>query len=134
MVVSTAGRPSYNTPLFDVTTKDLGCSQGAGVDQSTNATFCTHSIGMWQVWTADSTDELIVLGDLSAYVSLSGYRFRLPAGVGAGAEGAGEGLIAVGQPGEEVSVTYLRKLAGTWIVHVQLVTIGEQGRSEFTLN
>ena len=145
MVTSTAGHPAYNTPLFDVSTKDAQCSQGAGVDPTTGANYCFHSVGMWQVWVVDGADDLVVLGDLSAYVSLSGYRFRLPVGAAAAAAaaaaagaGASPGvrvtqLIAVGLPDEVVTLTYLRNNGGKWIVHTQAVTIEADGRSLFTL-
>ena len=124
MTPTVAGKAPLDTPLFDVSTKRYSCSQGAGN--------CNHTVGLWQVWVADTSDELIILGDLSAYVSLSGYRFRLPASTSP-SNVASNDLIAVGQPGEQVAVTYLRKTATKWIVHEQVVAVGATGRTEFTL-
>lgn len=122
-----AGKPPLHTPLFDVSTKRYSCSQGAGN--------CYHAVGLWQVWVADASDDLVILGDLSAYVSLSGYRFRLPTSTSP-SNIASNDLIVVGQPGEKVAVTYLRKATKAttkWIVHEQVVTVGAAGRTEFTL-
>ena len=77
----------------------------------------------------------MLLGDLSSYVSLSGYRFRLPAGgVPAGQE-PGESLIVVGMPGERLNVTYLRRqgVASAWKVHVDEVRVGAGGRTAVVL-
>lgn len=90
---------------------------------------------MWQIVSAPSTAEFVLLGDLSAYVSLSGYRFRLPGAAQDLSSGAklGESLVVVGMPGEAVEVTYLRKVASKWIVHVQHVAVGSDGRVPVTL-
>merc|ERR1712127_226354 len=127
-----AAQAPFDMPLFDVATAKYSCSQGSGN--------CMHTVGLWQVWVADASDDLVILGDLSAYVSLSGYRFRLPStsstplSSSGSSAAVGNVLIAVGQPDEEVTVTYLRKVAGgQWIVHNQAVTIGSTGRTEFTL-
>jgi hypothetical protein len=117
-----------------------------------------HNFGLWQVWTIDPRVDFVLLGDLSAYVSLSGYRFRLPAanstttttdtGSNTGTDTAtdngtnvGESLVLVGVPGENVDVTYLRRSnalggsggRGSFTVMVQRVVIGAAGRSEVTL-
>ena len=113
VVASTSGQ------LFDVTTRQHVCS--AGPDQ------CMHSFGVWQVWVVDEGNELVVLGDLSAYVSLSGYRWRLPAN--STKTTPITHVIAVGEPGEVVSLTYLRKSGGKWLVHVMPISIGADGRA-----
>ena len=82
---------------------------------------------MWQVWAVDEAEELVVLGDLSVYVSLSGYRWRLPAT--STKSSPTTHLVAVGEPGEVVRLTYLRKSGGTWWVHVMPITIGADGRT-----
>ncbi len=105
--------------LFDVTTQNTSCSTGSGGD-------CSHRVGVWQVFFAAPGDDLVVLGDLRAYVSLSGYRFRLQA--------EGNRMIAVGKPGEAVPVTFLRKTAsGAWIVGAVTVLVGSGGRVEFDI-
>mgnify|MGYP006161291095 CR=1 FL=1 len=51
----------------------------------------------------------------------------------------GAALVVVGMPGETVNVTYLRKKkseeggTGRWIVHVQEVVVGDDGRTTATL-
>lgn len=121
MVASAPGQAPFNTTLFDVSTKSYACSQGDGN--------CFHTVGLWQVWVADADgQDVVILGDLSVYVSLSGYRFRM------NGQGSGAGLVLVGQPMETVTITYLRKTAGkTYVVHNQDVTVGSTGRTEFTL-
>ena len=42
-------------------------------------------------------------------------------------------LVVAGMPGEKVPVTYLRKVAGKYMVAVQEVTLGATGRSTVTL-
>ena len=89
---------------------------------------------------------------MTKYVSLSGYRFRIPKKAKTAAGAVGESLIVVGMPAEAVDVTYLRKSASgskskntsgsesgsrgqsTWKVHVQRVVIGSTGRTLVTLN
>ena len=105
--------------LFDVRTSQHVCS--AGQDQ------CLHSFGVWQVWVVEESDELIVLGDLSSYVSLSGYRWRLPAN--STKTNPITSVVAVGEPGEVVHLTYLRKSGGRWLVHVMPISIGGDGRT-----
>ena len=98
---------------------------------------CLHEVGVWQAWRVENDADFVLLGDLSAYVSLSGYRFRLPPGSKADSDAdelsTGEKLVVVGMPGEEVRVTYLRKNAGKWLVAVQEVVIGSDGRSPIAL-
>jgi hypothetical protein len=144
------------TELFDVTTASFRCSQppyaGGILPAGPN---CLHAVGVWQVWTAEADAKFVLLGDLTAYVSLSGYRFRLPATTNAGggahavapprsqaypppprSEVVGEQLVVVGMPKEEVTVTYLRKVDGEakWTVAVKAVEIGADGRAEATLH
>ena len=109
--------------LFDVITSQHVCS--AGQDQ------CLHSFAVWQVWVVDKSDELVVLGDLSSYVSLSGYRWRLPAN--STKTNPITSVIAVGEPGEVVRLTYLRKSGSRWLVHVMPISIGSDGRAVVVL-
>eukprot|EP00040_Diaphanoeca_grandis_P008597 m.45775 g.45775 ORF g.45775 m.45775 type:complete len:1168 (-) comp20058_c0_seq1:7-3510(-) len=120
----TSGTPPFNMELFDLSTKSSACSAGAEN--------CLHSVGLWQVWVADASEDLVVLGDLSSYVSLSGYRFRLPsdADVATGITS----MIVVGSPEETIDLTYLRKQQEKWIVMVEHVTIGPSGRTIVSLH
>lgn len=108
-----------------------------------------HEVGVWQVWTVDAAAEFVLLGDLTAYVSLSGYRLRLPehsspagSANGSGGGAGEESFVVVGMPGEKVELTYLRRDSaaagvagggGTWTVHVQSVVVGATGRALVTL-
>ena len=78
----------------------------------------------------DATADVVLLGDLSAYVSLSGYRLRLAEGA---ASASPAQFIVVGMPAEKVELTFLRKRGGTWVVHVQAATVGADGRVLVTL-
>ena len=125
-----------NGTLFDVTTGGSGCSQppypGGFLPAGPN---CLHAVGLWIAFPAAPDATFVLLGDLSSYVSLSGYRFRLPAGgVPAGQE-PGESLIVVGMPGERLNVTYLRRqgVASAWKVHVDEVRVGAGGRTAVVL-
>ena len=174
-VTPSATPSATGASLFDVTTAGHRCSQAPSASTGPN---CLHAVGVWQVWPVGTNASLVVLGDLSAYVSLSGYRFRLPSADAVGARaGARKGpraaarvagdtaadaatgaagdtsadrrdkaaivpgatLVVVGMPGEKVNVTYLRKKksevggTGRWIVHVQEVVVGEDGRTTATL-
>ena len=125
------------TPLMDVTTSKIPCTQppyagGPPPAKVPAGPTCLHTHGLWQIWTARAgvTDDLIILGDLGRYVSLSGYRFRLPAqasGFGGGGDRAeglesngsedtskatGQQLVVVGMPEEIVPITYLRLKKG----------------------
>lgn len=97
---------------------------------------CLHSVGIWQIWPVDATADFVLLGDLSKYVSLSGYRLRLPEhqrGTRAEQHSA-EHLVVVGMPSERVELTYLRRgVSEAWVVHVQAIVIGTTGRTEVTL-
>ena len=135
-------------PLFDVTTAATHCSQApyAGGVLPASGPNCLHSVGIWQAWAVDTSAEIVVLGDLSKYVSLSGYRFRLPTTADSSST-PGEALVVLGMPLEVVNVTYLRRKntaptthgvgTGTkvvhWAVHVQKVVIGATGRSVIEL-
>lgn len=141
--VQLAGNISAEQPLFDVTTAATHCSQlpyrGGILPAGPN---CLHSVGVWQAWAVDASAEFVLLGDLSKYVSLSGYRFRLP-GKSNHSGTPGEALVVLGMPAEVVNVTYLRRknvaTAPTrsrlpvnvmqWTVHVQNIVIGATGRS-----
>ena len=120
-----------DTPLFDVTTAGTSCSQlpyaGGVLPAGPN---CLHEVGVWQAWPVDATADVVLLGDLSAYVSLSGYRLRLPEGA---ASASPAQFIVVGMPAEKVELTFLRKRGGTWVVHVQAATVGADGRVLVTL-
>ena len=124
-----------STPLFDVSTAGTSCSQlpytGAptqppGLPGGPN---CLHEVGVWQAWAVDAAADFVLLGDLSVYVSLSGYRLRLPEH-----RAAGESFVVVGMPEEKVELTYLRRgttgggAGGAWKVHVQSVVTGASGR------
>lgn len=156
--------PTATTPLFDVSTANATCSQppyaGGVLPAGPN---CLHTVEVWQVWVVESEAEFVLLGDCSKFVSLSGYRFRLPSSNGSGGNATaaveeeaeheqeqvatpraaagvavGESLVVVGMPDEEVEVTYLRRSAKSragvsWIVHVQQVVIGPDGRTLATL-
>jgi hypothetical protein len=138
------------TELFDVSTAGSPCSQppykGGVLPAGPN---CLHEVGIWQAWSVTQNASFVLLGDLSAYVSLSGYRFRLPAAgpvaVAAAAtttttttttttgRTTGEDLVVVGMPDEKVELTYLRKSAGRWVVSVQEVVIEKDGRAPVSL-
>ena len=146
-----------------MSTANATCSQlpyaGGALPAGPN---CLHTVEVWQVWVVETEAEFVLLGDCSKFVSLSGYRFRLPSGNGSGGNataaeeeakpeqeqvattraaargGVGESLVVVGMPGEEVEVTYLRRSAASrssmsWVVHVQRVVIGPAGRTLATL-
>ena len=70
--------------------------------------------------------QSVLLGDLSAFVSLSGYRLRLLA------ENAGGDprLVVVGMPSEHVTLTFLvREGPSSWVVRTREVVVGPSGRS-----
>ena len=78
----------------------------------------------------------VLLGDLGAYASLSGYRFRLLPQ----ANGGGRTVVVVGEPGETVDVTYLvpataalSASASGWLVRRKPVVIGHDGRQLVTM-
>jgi hypothetical protein len=144
-----------STPLFDVSTAGASCTQlpYAGSTAMPAGQTCLHEVGVWQVWTVDAAAEFVLLGDLTAYVSLSGYRLRLPehsspagSANGSGGGAGEESFVVVGMPGEKVELTYLRRDSaaagvaggvagggGTWTVHVQSVVVGATGRALVTL-
>ena len=130
-----------STELFDVSTAAHRCSQAPSMpNKLPSGANCLHSVGLWQAWSvARSTANgggVVVLGDLTRYVSLSGYRFRLPPStktIGSDrstGEVDGSKLIVVGMPDELVPITYLVKnTAGKWIVKSQNCTVGSTGRT-----
>jgi hypothetical protein len=65
--------------LFDVSTQRSPCSQGGTFGRARSGA-CMHSVDVWQVFVAPPNATRVFLGDLSAYVSSSGYRFRLAPG------------------------------------------------------
>ena len=86
-----------------------------------------------QAWAVDAAAHVVLLGDLSAYVSLSGYRLRLTEH-GALLGGAPEEFVVVGMPDEKVELTYLRRVGSrAWKVHVQTVVVGADGRAPASL-
>jgi hypothetical protein len=67
------------------------------------------------------------------YVSLSGYRFRLPNSSAIAAPPQVSSLIIVGLPREQVEITYLRKVAQAWIVKIVHAEVGATGRTQVIL-
>ena len=131
------------TALLDVSTSHHRCSQPdyTATDHVLPlGSNCLHAVGMWQLWTMEATTDFVLLGDLTSYVSLSGYRFRLPQAPAGGT--IGEHLVVVGLPGEIVDVTYLRRTSGAaqgratgaWTIMVERVVVGSNGRMAVTLS
>lgn len=114
---------SMSAGLFDVSTQAAACSQG-GVFGLQGANGCMHAVDMWQVFLAPLNSTRVFLGDVTTYVSLSGYRFRLT--------NDGTGLVILGSPGDAVTLTYAVRetvTSTTWRVFNQDVTVGESGRT-----
>ena len=121
--------------LFDAKTAGAPCTQPPtpAINAKEQGPMCFHTFGLWQVWSAPANASHVLLGELSKYVPLSGYRFRLPAA----SAGAGADYVVVGMPGEVVEVTYLvRKEGGRgagWTVATASTTVGSDGRAELRL-
>jgi hypothetical protein len=112
--------------LFDVSTQRSPCSQGGTFGRARSGA-CMHSVDVWQVFVAPPNATRVFLGDLSAYVSSSGYRFRLAPG------GDATKVAVVGQPEEAVTMSWAVKQGqgdgdGGWIVRAKGVVIGATGR------
>ena len=105
-----------STPIFDARTDS---------PYGTTCKMCDHSFALWSVFPSEGQiHEIIVLGDLTKTVSLSGYRLRINPKEGV------YSLVVVGAPGEEVELMYLvRDSQRRMIVHVIVVVVGEGGRS-----
>ena len=107
--------------LFDIAASTAPCP-GVGL--------CRHILTYHTVFEIPVTTVApVLLGDLGAYASLSGYRFRLVADNLAK-------VIVVGQPGESVEVTYMVPNATTssgWVARVQTVVVGNDGRRQITM-
>ena len=113
--------------LFDIAASPAPCP---GVD------LCKHVLTYHTVFeipagggTSAAADP-VLLGQLGAYASLSGYRFRLVA------DDATQ-LIVVGEPGESVEVTYLlpsRTTKSGWVTKVRAVVVGSDGRKQIAMN
>lgn len=113
--------------LFDIAASPAPCP-GVGL--------CKHALTYHTVFeipagggTSAAADP-VLLGQLGAYASLSGYRFRLVA------DDATQ-VIVVGEPGESVEVTYLLPGARTesgWVTKVRAVVVGSDGRMQITMN
>jgi hypothetical protein len=99
------------SPLLDFSATPQRCDQ------------CNHTLGLWQLFPLASTQNGVFLGDLSKFVSVSGYRFRLEQDTTA--------IIAVGKPGEQVTVSFMSRASqsDTWTLSDENVTIGPDGRS-----
>lgn len=91
---------------------------------------CRHQLTVHSIFALPAAgDRAVLLGDLSAYVSLSGYRFRhLP--------GDPSQIVVVGAPKETVPVTYLVPSAASasgWIAKVAGIVVGADGRTQFAM-
>jgi hypothetical protein len=93
---------------------------------------CKHRFRQWLVYpSSGAPGELVLLGDLTKAVPLSGYRFRLSPTSSAS---AGLPIVLIGNPGEAVPITYvLRDAKGAATIRVQSVTIGDGGRVTLSL-
>lgn len=97
-----------------------GAAAGCGKGQ------CTKSFALWTVWQAKPTQRIVILGDLSALVPLSGFRFRLAE---YSISGDAVQLVVVGTPGEQVTVHYLERGSRGWRIQEQKVHVGSHGRT-----
>eukprot|EP00035_Acanthoeca_spectabilis_P033311 m.22938 g.22938 ORF g.22938 m.22938 type:complete len:1111 (+) comp5887_c0_seq1:65-3397(+) len=138
-LVSTPAHPQrFPEPTSSSTTNndalfEAGTIGSAAVAKCEAPNECVHAVAVWQLWPEPGTaTRVLPLGDLNAYASLSGYRFRIAATPGAGANMS---LVAVGAPGERVGFTYLER-AGTaapWRVRVLSLAVGPDGRVGFDI-
>lgn len=138
--ISMAAVASLEEELFDVSSAGFGCTQPryaghAGSPIPAGPT-CMHTHGLWQVWVVDPAADFVLLGDISKYVSLSGYRFRLTAPASPSTGSEGQTVVVVGVPGEVVAVTYLKRSSSTsrFTVFARNVTIEGDGRAEVHLD
>tara|TARA_B110000208_G_scaffold84623_1_gene107310 strand:+ start:442 stop:1851 length:1410 start_codon:yes stop_codon:yes gene_type:complete len=109
--------------LFNAASKAQACSQG-GVFGRERSGACMHTVKTWQIFVAASDATSVFLGDVSVYVSLSGYRFRLTPG------GDSTKIAVVGHPDESVTLSWavLGADKKTWTVATRDVIIGPTGR------
>ena len=129
---ASTGGGGHEQDLFDIAANPAPCP---GID------LCRHILTFHTVFeipaagggatTAAATrgPAPVLLGDLSTYASLSGYRFRLVAA-------DATQVIVVGQPGETVEVTYLlpaNTTASGFLTRVQKVMVGSDGRRQITM-
>ena len=124
IAVATGGANDGSGELFDVTTAGAVCSQG-GVFGRDRSNGCMHGVEVWQIFSAPPNATSVFLGDLGAYVSLSGYRFRSAPG------GDTSAVAVVGQPGETVTLSWAVQAPASsgWVVRNLKVTIGLSGRT-----
>jgi len=116
--------------LFDMDTRSQSVASCVAPNE------CEHAVSLWQLWAEPGPEALVLpLGELSAYVSLSGHRFRLREPPGTSAHTANLSLVAVGSPAEVVDFTYLERSseASPWTVRVTKVTVSATGRVEFDI-
>lgn len=117
--------------LMDVSTQHATCSQG-GIFGRMRSEGCMHAVEVWQLFPVPvmhtrhdgrgNASQTFFLGDLSAYVSLSGYRFRRLAT-------DASKLVVVGAPGEAVTLTFVCWESSAWIVRSRTVIVGDGGRT-----
>jgi hypothetical protein len=119
--------------LFDIGSNPGPCP-GVGL--------CKNKLTYHSIYTMPaSPTHPVLLGDLGAYASMSGYRFRLAssaaaAGGATGAAAAVRDVIVVGEPDEVVPVTYLIPHSGSasgWLLKEVPVTVGGDGRKQFAM-
>ena len=96
---------------------------------ATTCDICDHRFALWLVFpvpNASAVGSVVVLGDLTKTVSLSGYRFRLQTN----ATDTSPHFVVVGAPEETVDITYLvRDSSLRLIVGVRRVVIPPGGRA-----
>jgi hypothetical protein len=111
------------------------------------AGLCKNKLTYHSVYSVPAAPtHAVLLGDLGAYASMSGYRFRLASTAApkrgamgaraAAARGGARDVIVVGEPGEVVPVTYLvphAGLASGWRVREVPITVGSDGRKQFAM-
>ena len=111
-------KDARNEELFDIGSNPGPCP-GLGL--------CKNKLTFHSIYAIpDSPTRPVLLGDLAAYASMSGYRFRL----------AGGDVVVVGEPGEVVPVTYLvphPTSASGWLLKEARVTVGGDGRQRLAL-
>lgn len=114
--------------LFNIgSTPSTGCP-GVGL--------CKNKLTFHSVYSIPaSPTRAVLLGDLGAYASMSGYRFRL-ASSDALVQTAATRIVVVGEPGEIVPVSYLIPHSGSasgWLFKEVQVAVWADGRKLFDL-